>query len=193
MSWFTWKRMESSDLLCKEDHTQKELLSFVRGVCGGRSLYGTRVGPMTCVALVGVPALEAVKSSSFRPQNNLGRLGSVRGRGRQRILGMVQLGDKQGAGFHFRLTSCPERELICERAGVRVCWAGGHSSTSATLPNSSVLTWCSSCAPMPSVSARTTPLKCLSAKPFRRPVVTSRPGCTCSMRIDSRWGPASLG
>lgn len=74
------------------------------------------VGPMTCVALVGVPALEAVKSSSFRPQNNLGRLGSVRGRGRQRILGMVQLWDKQGAGFHFWLTSCPER------ADVRESW-----------------------------------------------------------------------
>lgn len=29
---------------------------------------------------------------------------------------MVQLGDKQSAGFHFRLTSCPQR------AGVRESW-----------------------------------------------------------------------
>lgn len=41
---------------------------------------------------------------------------------------MVRLGHKPGAGFYFLLTVCPER------VSVHVCRAGGHSSTSATLP-----------------------------------------------------------
>lgn len=55
-------------------------------------------------------------------------MGGGGGGWRQGILGMAQLGDRQGAGFYFLLTVCPER------ASVHVCWAGGHSSASASLP-----------------------------------------------------------
>lgn len=103
---------------------------------------------------------------------------------------MAQPGDKQSAGLCFLLTVCPERaqEWCAWGCG---CMGAGEMVIRLPVPPSYslVLTWCSFSAPTPSASAHTTLLKCLSAKPFRRPEATSRLGCTCSMRIASRWGP----
>lgn len=80
---------------------------------------------MTYVAVVGISAPEAVKSSSLWSQNNLGRLGSL---GRNSVSWRWHsLGTNRVQDLIF-CSKCVLRELVCEHVCVcmPMCWGGGH-------------------------------------------------------------------